>query len=1016
MTIYKAGRRHRASVWKLGVSAFVLAGMFGTGAALAQDSGMMETVVVMGFRQSLEKALDLKKNAADSSDSIMSEDIAKFPDLNLAESLQRIPGIALERQGGEGREISVRGLSPEFTRVRINGMEAMATGGSTAVSGTNRGRAFDFNVFASDLYNAITVHKSASAELEEGSLGATVDLNTAHPFDHEGFVFSTNLQAGYNTLAHSSNPRLAVLVSDTFFGNKLGVLVSGAYSIHNILEEGYSTVRFINDNTAFSSTHASPLVAGCVTVPGATSQCSASQRVRGVVVTSPLIGTDASQVVGTTETAGSLSALPNNYDVVNEAFRPRFARYDLGYNHQKRLGLTGSVQWKPDDNTLLTLDALYADYQMVRTEYYIENNTYANNFSQSALGGAGTPVSLGVGNVLVTDYTVDQRSNTVTKMTSNGSGSRDEGYLTHIDTKFEQVTLKGAHDFSNAFKVNTLFGWTESHNRTPVQVNVTYDYNGGLGAASGGTYNGVVGFKYDFSGGFNKMPGLYWGSAANTDGSVTSLSNWFISQLRERQEYVYNSFRTASGDASYEAFDWLTVKVGIDYKGYGYRTVNTSRSNGTTSNLDYNIPSDIRAASLSTYSKVVSLRNSGAPAGSATTYFAPDIAAWDKAFNIFDTTVYGGTFKQGIEPALGTNGTVHENDLGYWLQLDFNGSFYGLPFRGNFGGRYIQTSTEAIGYSYNAVTKSIVTADVKQSYHNFLPALNMVFEIKDDFLMRINAAQTLSRPGLTQMLPSASVVLSGANRGASVGNPTLKPYTSKNIDLAYEWYYHKGAMLSVALFYKHIDTLVQNISQDIVYHGNPFGLPDSLVAAACGAAYGTACNENLIWTFTTPRNSQGSPLYGTEINWQQPFDFLPGPFGSFGLLANATFVQAKQYYFNANGTVNTYADLTGLSRTAFNTTFYYDDGVFQARVTGAWRSKYIAGINPGNLNDQLVTDSTMNFDFSSSYKLNENLTFSLEGINLTNQVQNQYTDSIGKRPYNMHQTGREVYVGVRYSY
>ena len=190
----------------------------------------VEAVTVSGFRSSLEQSLDMKRQANDSSDSIMAEDIAKFPDLNVSESLQRIPGITLARDQGEGRQISVRGLNSTFTRVRINGMEALATTGSEDVSGgANRGRSFDFNVFASELFSQLTVHKTASAEVEEGSLGATVDLHTAHPFDKPGFTLVTSAQAGYNDMSGGFNPRFAGLVSDTFMGGRLGVLVSAAY-------------------------------------------------------------------------------------------------------------------------------------------------------------------------------------------------------------------------------------------------------------------------------------------------------------------------------------------------------------------------------------------------------------------------------------------------------------------------------------------------------------------------------------------------------------------------------------------------------------------------------------------------------------------------------------------------------------------------------------------------------------------------------------------------------------------
>src|SRR5688572_26630878 len=153
----------------------------------AANAETIEEVVVTGFRASLNKALDAKQETVGAIDMIVAEDIADFPDLNLAESLQRVPGVVIARDAGEGRQISVRGLGPQFTRVRINGIEAMsANGGTDAAGGTNRARNFDFNTFASELFTNITVRKTSAAETEEGSLGATVDLRTGRPFEYEG--------------------------------------------------------------------------------------------------------------------------------------------------------------------------------------------------------------------------------------------------------------------------------------------------------------------------------------------------------------------------------------------------------------------------------------------------------------------------------------------------------------------------------------------------------------------------------------------------------------------------------------------------------------------------------------------------------------------------------------------------------------------------------------------------------------------------------------------------------------
>ena len=201
--------------------------------------------VVATYAQSLEKALDTKRESVGQVDSIVAEDIGKFPDLNLAESLQRIPGVAITRDAGEGRNISVRGLGPDFTRVRINGIEALATtGGTDSSGGSNRGRGFDFNVFASDLFNELLVHKTASADIEEGSLGATVDLRTARPFDYDGFTFVSSAQLGYNDLSEETNPRGAMMISNTFGDGSFGALLSVAYTDRTLIEQGHSTVRW----------------------------------------------------------------------------------------------------------------------------------------------------------------------------------------------------------------------------------------------------------------------------------------------------------------------------------------------------------------------------------------------------------------------------------------------------------------------------------------------------------------------------------------------------------------------------------------------------------------------------------------------------------------------------------------------------------------------------------------------------------------------------------------------------
>jgi TonB-dependent receptor len=306
---------------------------FGVGGqAQAQDAqAEEEEIVVTGFRASLGAAIDIKREENSAVDAIVAEDIADFPDLNLSESIQRIPGVAITRSNGEGRNISVRGLGPQFTRVRINGMEGMSALGSTdAEGGTNRGRNFDFNIFASELFNSITVRKTASADVEEGSLGATVDLRTARPFDYDGFTAAGSMQWGYDELAETYNPRVAMLLSDTWMDGRLGALFSFAFADRESIEEGASTVRWQSGG------------------------------------------------FGAENTALTLAD-------INAAFHPRIPRYDIYGHTQDRLGATLSLQFRPTDRTDITLDLLYADHNATRTESFLE----APVFSASGANGIG---------------------------------------------------------------------------------------------------------------------------------------------------------------------------------------------------------------------------------------------------------------------------------------------------------------------------------------------------------------------------------------------------------------------------------------------------------------------------------------------------------------------------------------------------------------------------------------------------------------------------------------------------
>ncbi|WP_394761234.1 TonB-dependent receptor [Phenylobacterium sp.] len=920
--------------------------LWAAAAPAADAPKQVEEIVVTGFRGSLEQALQLKKTSPVSADSILAEDIGKFPDLNLSESIQRIPGVALQRDAGEGREISIRGLGPQFTRVRINGMEALSTTGtSDANGGVNRGRAFDFNVFASDLFNSITVNKTAQASTEEGSLGATVDLKTAHPFDYKGLTFVVSGQEGYNDLSKKYNPRGAILFANQTADGTWGGLVSVAYSRRDTKDVGTSTVRWAT---------------GSAFAPG----------FRSVL---PTAGVTLAQA--------------------NAAYHPRFPRFDDYTDHAERLGATGSIQWSPDKNTVVTFDALYADFKATREERYLE----APSFSVSGACTAATTASgaCGIAQTDVVSATIDP-ANTLSKGAFNNVDLRVEDRFDKLDTKFTQFTLAGEHTFNDRWKADFVVGHAKSDFTNPIQTTLTFDQ-----------YN-VQGYAYDYTQG--RVPLLSYGSA-----NLTSPAAWTLTQIRERPQTALNTYDNGQVNLYFTPFEAVRVSGGLDFKKYEYVTTERRRTIGTTANQEAVIPAGVAAIPLSSYSTVTTLNTQGldAPAGTAVNWLAPNLNLANSLLSLYDPTAFNGAFRLGPEPALGNNNSVREKDTGGYLQADWHTQIGNIPFRGNVGVRYIKTDETASGFSFLAGAPVAITASRK--YSDTLPSINMVLEPVENFLIRFAAAKVMARPNLGGLTPSVTVSVSGASHTVTAGNPNLDPFRAKAYDLSFEWYFQRGSLISLALFRKDIDSFVQTKQQSAVFHNNAFGIPDSVAVAACGTLVGCDTTSTQ-WTFTVPVNTPGGPVDGFEINYQQAFTALPGLLAHTGVLLNYTHVKSSIDYVNGAGVVVATNDLTGLSRSSYNATVYYEDDRISTRVSAAHRSKYLTRV-PGQEagTDVDGTNGTFNLDASFQYTWNQHLKFTLEGINLTDQFQDQFNDSSNRVSF-YHHTGREFLLGFRYSY
>ncbi|MDG2515700.1 TonB-dependent receptor [Sphingobium yanoikuyae] len=288
----------------------------GVSEASPPSEDAVDDIIVTGIRRSLSTANDVKRDAPYIVDAIAAEDLGKFPDQNVAESLQRITGVAITRTvGGEGQSVSVRGLGPQFNVTTVNG-RVLAT--------SNGGRDFSFDVLPSEVISGAQVYKTTMASLEEGSIGGTVNMSTARPLARPGFHAAFSAGGLYDEISESLTPQASGFISQTFADDTIGVLIGGAYTKRNIRSDFSSSIS------------------------------------RGQV------DFDAN---GDGAIAGDGS----------ERFAfPNITAFGIRQTKRERIGATGALQWKPDDSLEMTLDGLYSYYSTPETTYQ-QNNNFTTN-------------------------------------------------------------------------------------------------------------------------------------------------------------------------------------------------------------------------------------------------------------------------------------------------------------------------------------------------------------------------------------------------------------------------------------------------------------------------------------------------------------------------------------------------------------------------------------------------------------------------------------------------------------
>jgi TonB-dependent receptor len=898
-------------------------------------------VVVTGYRKSLAQARNLKKDAVIEEDVIVAEDIAKFPELNLAESLQRLPGVQITREAGEGREVALRGLGPDFSRVQLNGMEVLGNDDSAMDSRgqRSRDRAFDFNIFASELFSKIDVEKTFQASQNEGGMAGTIGLFTGKPFDYgPGYNGALVVKGGSNTYTKDVQPRIAALFSQNW-DNKFGATFSVAYEKRNTTEQGHDDYNY----DVLSASDAANLVANGLNI----SNLTAAQQAKFL---------------------GGGLYIPDGNRI--SSFNARM----------ERLGVTGSLQWKPVDNALLTLDVLHGEFTTHRDEYHLASRPLGSGTESWAFDTpAGSPWPAQFQTASSINNLVWDKNNYVTDIDVTNSTFGTEHRRELNENRFNQVALTGKWDVSDNFTVDGHAGYEKSTYDTPYDDKLYMRAKGNI-IANYGANGQSASFSY---------PGS----------DLTDPANYALDDFYYRAFHNGSELEEGVLNATYKPTSIWTLQAGVAYHRFtndGANYYYDGNVNGTNGEMR------------------------GQPITGLYSVFTNTVGSWlsgdyDATFAKFDEyhrlgpkpDGVGGQI-QDIEQVF----TVTEATTSEFVQADWDTDLFGKRFRGNLGLRGYQTNTESKGWIQGDSYAYLGTADVKGHYSGVLPAMNSVLELSPELLLRFSAGENLNRPTLSSLaaLGTASEGNEDCGPGqdcqitVSRGNPNLKPFTDTTLDFSAEYYFGKVGLLGVSVFQKYIKNYI--VSNDIGVHGVggvaiPFsetGVPSSVIA---GATESTLVDD----LETTTNDPRTHGLTGVELVAQTQFFFLPGVLKNFGTVLNYTHINADQA-------------LTGISPVSYNATIYYETNLWGARVSINHRDLYYTGYTTtGDVMDTTTRGfyGTTYVDMAAFVNINKKLQLTFDAVNLTNQKETQFW-GLAHYLYNQTQSGTTYLAGVSYKF
>ncbi|PKG66725.1 MULTISPECIES: TonB-dependent receptor [Pseudoalteromonas] len=935
----------------------------------SQHTKDMEVIEVRGIRSSMAENLDVKRMSGSVVDAITAEDIGKFPDKNVADSLQRVPGVVIERDGGEGSSVSIRGLSSALTFTQLNGNFIASSPGEPS-------RSFDYALLPSSMIESVEVYKSPEARLDEGGVGGTVLMHSRKPLSMDANSGVFNVESTYADVTKEYEPQFTGLYSWKNDNENFGVLVGYTHQ-----ERTNRTLSGGTDANVWRYTGGGQPI-----------------DIKGNAV-------DNNNGWDTINDAGG-----NSYDGV---WFPQVVRGSVLNEKREREGIQFSTQWRPTNRLELGFNYFGFTLGQDRTESVIDIPEWSLNSDFL------TDVNLDESRTIITGMQYDAMASGIESDMQfpwmRGSYVREESTS---DTFDFNLTYEGDN-----FKARFVVGNTKSEGGPEESWEAAYkSSNAGENATAIQNAAQMAGWSLNQNNVSlnidpNTLANLQSGIGGGRDAG-SSNSSFVRSELEE-------DYYQADVDLYVDWGFLKTIRTGVKY-----RNSTLHRETGNTFFLDPNFDIAAGEASEQGITRFDSHQwNGGMPLAQNVFTSESNIVGgfdinqmpsidWDKYRDMVTTSYVPYT---RIEDNFVYD--IEEKISAFYIQGDFEFS----EVRGNLGVRVVQTKTLTSStdlYTYqldhtNDETGEPVTGDARfvEDYQlvtqrnedtQILPSFNIAWDATDDLVIRGAIAKVMSRPDYSDLGAQQRITFVSdewANDRAafneqpgfsgSGGNKNLKPFESVQADLSIEYYYAKGSAVGLALFHKKVDNFVVPLVIDVEQN---FAGKNNIVDAGI-------IN---IAPYSTVGNGTDAISKGAEVFIQHAFD------NGFGFYANYTYNKTNKADVTVNGKEFGQSALIGSAKYQYNTSVYYEGDAFNVRASYNKRGETVLGINSG-LN--VYQDPYEQVDVNASVNLYEGLSLTAAVINLTkSESVTRLGDDTDARLLNSSYSGRRYYAGFNYSF